>query len=1002
MDSISRKPGGVAEPTSATPVPDSGIYAYPPSQKRSRCRSYQSEHRDKEPRYFKHSKKELLLMEHVNNFKHHFEVVYGNKYLFLCPPNEFGLEKFLPTTVRPAYLPFREFYYYNTCAQMLADYMNYEPLNPPDTYPSVIPAPSSVLQWQIGDSFDFSIVLCSLLLGVGYDAYCVSGIAPKHVTDCDQASRQVKQRNKGGLASEKKPAALQREALVSRLSTLPHSDLRDMEAEGEAVWDVPTVGRVKSRGERAREGEGEAGGSNSPPPSAPSLGMTSSIPKGKHTDETYVINRKPALLSQYRKKKGEERIAKLREKRRLALLSDSDEGYPKDKDPLANKRVHCWVLIKAGKREVPEDLFLEPTTGAAYLLDEAPYKQIHFVWNNKNFWISMDSPGPVKGSGDASIPVSLDLFDSSKFEYVMPVHTQKKMEQTEEDAVEGDLPAEEEEAAVTEGDGLAGLFRSPLGVVHQLIDLPPPWPLPLEIPREKHRAKFYNGEKTVFYHKTKVQMFAPHSQVDGCIQRVTKFKDLKRLIPLEIRESFRPRRDLLRSRLRKPFEFLTKESFQEGREEALKESLVIGGRYRRLTFYPSRLEGLITHEEFLTHEDAEARKNGDGALVDKEVAEGEGSKGLYAKIVETFQGRDDRLVYSSITLQGDGNLPENKDADTLELDGQNYVIRKMSKKFLRNPAVPYEEDIMKIIFYLSESKIRIDFHPRENSIVTEQIMLQKLDAELHVQQDFNKFRKGPKRLDPPPHTLQKFLYLQRENIITWKNQSAQNAEQLYKLRSREERTIAQIRSLLAQHKAQKPGGAGQEDGAAGQEGGADQDPDAAAAETAAAAVDICGQGGVLVKDHFDVAREQASLDVLKAGEEEEKEEEGSQRNDILAPYLLTYGDKPLDAATAEFVAKQCKTEFRKRLLDRSAIIQKRLEMEHEELKKKRALLQRRNDSHEKDEKEFERFQTQATFRIQILEQRLARHEMQSIAKFAQLEKTLAEHPRLQAMWQRKN
>ena len=40
-------------------------------------------------------------------------------------------------------------------------------------------AEANVIKWQAGDSFDFSIVLCSLLLGTGYNAYVVYGTAPK-------------------------------------------------------------------------------------------------------------------------------------------------------------------------------------------------------------------------------------------------------------------------------------------------------------------------------------------------------------------------------------------------------------------------------------------------------------------------------------------------------------------------------------------------------------------------------------------------------------------------------------------------------------------------------------------------------------------------------------------------------------------------------------------------------------------------------------------------------
>merc|ERR1711939_950253 len=157
---------------------------------------------------------------------------------------------------------------------------------------------------------------------------------------------------------------------------------------------------------------------------------------------------------------------------------------------------------------------------------------------------------------------------------------------------------------------------------------------------------------------------------------------------------------------------------------------------------------------------------------------------------------------------------------------------------------------------------------------------------------------------------------------------------------------------------------------------------------------------VLEKSVYDLARERAREDALREGVEEEKEEEQASRVDILAPYLVDFQGKQLDALQAEFVAKKCKNDFRKRLLDRAQIIQKRLEDEQDQLKKRRSQMQRRGDNVEKDERAFEQYQSNAMFRIQILEQRLARHEMQAIKKFSELEKTLAEDPRLAAMWQK--
>ena len=58
-------------------------------------------------------------------------------------------------------------------------------------------------------------------------------------------------------------------------------------------------------------------------------------------------------------------------------------------DPYAGKRIHCWVMIKAAKRDVPKTIFIEPTTGRVYQLDTSPYLTVDAVFNHRNFWVNM-------------------------------------------------------------------------------------------------------------------------------------------------------------------------------------------------------------------------------------------------------------------------------------------------------------------------------------------------------------------------------------------------------------------------------------------------------------------------------------------------------------------------------------------------------------------------------------------------------------------------------------
>lgn len=44
------------------------------------------------------------------------------------------------------------------------------------------------MTWQAGNAFDTSTLLVSLLIGVGYDAYCVCGYASKEITQYDHSN----------------------------------------------------------------------------------------------------------------------------------------------------------------------------------------------------------------------------------------------------------------------------------------------------------------------------------------------------------------------------------------------------------------------------------------------------------------------------------------------------------------------------------------------------------------------------------------------------------------------------------------------------------------------------------------------------------------------------------------------------------------------------------------------------------------------------------------------
>eukprot|EP00929_Paragymnodinium_shiwhaense_P051937 TRINITY_DN2605_c0_g1_i1.p1 TRINITY_DN2605_c0_g1~~TRINITY_DN2605_c0_g1_i1.p1 ORF type:complete len:842 (+),score=224.22 TRINITY_DN2605_c0_g1_i1:100-2625(+) len=816
------------------------------TQKIIRCRRFIAETNNPSPRYNSNTPKEELLLEHVREFEEQFVEVYGNRFLFLCPPNEYGVPKFLPTTIRATHLPYKELYDYRPCAQFMADFFNYEELNPPDRYPSVVPAPASVLKWQAGDCFDLSIALCSLLLGVGYDAYCVSGFAPRFITMRNEAR-----------------------------SACPQLDL-DLE-------------------EKAPEVEPE-------------------------DEEKFVIAKKPPLRSEFQEAK---KAAEALNKERLQeeeMKSDSEDDPSSDEDEYENRRVHCWVLVRKGSREVAEDFYIEPTTGRLYQVTRCPYLKVDLIWNHKNLWVNMQICNASQ--------VQLELYSSRHFEYVML------------DPENGGMGVFAETDATEETEG------SKPEQAAQILDMPPPWSERPDISREAFHARCYQGEKTIFYHKCKVEQYAPYTQDDGLVQRITLYKDVRRQIPLEIRERFKHRRDKLAERRRKPMQNETVERFDPGRPSssqigggALREFREIAAVSRELLFYNSRLDGLVRSVEVIGR-----------------------------KVFEHFDDRDDKLIYHSVTLDPSLQVNQrgNQKKDTWHVESWGDIpIRKMTQKYARTPEIEADDDIYKVCFFIAEGKIRVDYHREPGKLTYKTIMYLLEDGSLV---------RIPRSL-PQPTQLQVTKLLQMRNqCMEFLGESHSKVHVELDQRRKEENVIRGSRSVQTgkQKRDFKIGGSRED---------------------------------VLEPSVYDLAREQARLGASKEGMEEEKKEETSQKMDILAPYLVDFinkatGTVQLDSLQAELVAKKCTQDFRKRLTDRAEIIQRRLEEEQDQLRKRRAQMQRRGDNVEKDERDFEKYQSQAMFRTQILEQRLARHEMQAIENFQKLERMLQDDPRLAAMWQK--
>ncbi|CAI8048479.1 Dynein regulatory complex subunit 7 [Geodia barretti] len=525
--------------------------------------------------YRSNSKKEELLLGYCDNFTRQFKKLYGDrKPQFLRPVNECGIEKFACTTLRPTCLPYKELYDWDGAASFVAGYITCSPLHPPDELPQQLSSPTLVLSRQEGTSFDMSGLLCSLLVGVGYDAYCVSGYAMREVTEVDQGGK-----------------------------TCPLLEVGEKEEEG-------GVGGKLSR---------------------------------------YLVRPPRDLSSQFERRQETKASAEEERKKREIEAANAPVEEEGEVDKYHGLRVHCWVLVLSGKREVAQNFFIEATTGESYSTDSELYLGIESLWNHRNYWINMQDC--ARGLQN----LVFDLGDATKWESFFP-------------SVDQPLLVVPEESTATLGEEKKPDDKEDF-------ELPPSWVLPLHISSKDFETRCPQGKKTTLYHKSRLETFSDYLTSDGLVSRLSLYSDTARRSRVETRSVYRHREDRLERRVEEGGSGLVHEEFSLGRESALRSHThsTIHHHSRTLTFYHNaRVDGLRSRE-----------------LASSEM-------------VEVFQGRPDFLHQRSTAYLK--TTPSRSSGDHRE-------VLRIVEKFHHDPSLPPNSAVAERVFSLKEpSSIRVTYH----------------------------------------------------------------------------------------------------------------------------------------------------------------------------------------------------------------------------------------------------------------------------------------------------
>ncbi|XP_069595703.1 dynein regulatory complex subunit 7 [Ranitomeya imitator] len=541
--------------------------------------------------YTHNSPEEQTLLDLAENFCRQYSLLYPHrKPLFISPQNECGVKKFVCSTLRPTLLPYPLLYQWDECAHFVSEFITMRPLNSANKLPHCLSSSFSVLREQRGSCFDFSVLLCSLLLGAGYDAYCVSGYATRKMCLMD---------------------------------------------EREEAWPL-----LKTPQESC----------GSSPLKSP---------------QKYSVRPPRQLLSKYElqqkvKKEAKKQAANQRqqeeEDRRLA---EAENPGP---DPLYGCRVHCWVLVLASKREVPDNFFIDALTGRAFQTKDPHFLDIESLWNHENYWVNMQDCR--NGCKD----ITFDLGDPLCWEFML-LSTAKPVLL---------IPNMKEEDEEDEGDQDQVMSQVPVS-----------WVLPIVVTPEAFEMRCPEGMKLLQYKKARLEKWAPYLQDDGRVSRLTLYQDTASTIELEVQDLFENRKDKLDMRQVKRLAGDSSEYFSPGRKDALKAHTfrsLTPETERTMVFYSeARLDGLQRREE------------------------------RPKEMLENFHNREDLLYYRHTTY--------GKRAKKVSIAGgptevNPRPILKILERFHRNSSKAANEDVAERIFLIAEGRIHVRCHRQDDHITT--------------------------------------------------------------------------------------------------------------------------------------------------------------------------------------------------------------------------------------------------------------------------------------------
>ncbi|XP_064885289.1 dynein regulatory complex subunit 7 isoform X4 [Columba livia] len=341
-------------------------------------------------------------------------------------------------------------------------------------------------------------------------------------------------------------------------------------------------------------------------------------------------------------------------------------------DPLHGLRVHAWVLVLSGKREVPETFFINPFTGNSHSTTDEQFLGIESIWNHRNYWVNMQDCW--NGCKD----LVFDLSDNIRWEVMLS--GSDKPHQLLPDAEEkNELPDNDMDDVPEPEDE------------NRNLDMPPSWVDPIQISPREFETRCCQGTKVTLYKKAKLEKWAPYLNANGLVKRLTVYADAECSEVVEVKEWFTNREDMLDLREVNKRTQLTTDYFSPGHRFHLKAH----------TYMWLEPETENTMEFY-----NEARVDGLQKRVQSAM-----------EMTEYFVGRDDFL---HVRYTEFGKRGKKVHLAGMRADANARPIVQIKECFHRNPEKPADEDVAERIFLITEEMIHLTYHLKDNYLTASQ------------------------------------------------------------------------------------------------------------------------------------------------------------------------------------------------------------------------------------------------------------------------------------------